>query len=49
MLKCLNIPVDGPGLVGGELGDPVEPGELGVLHGGPLLPRHLNLDQTKEN
>ena len=48
-MKCLNVPVDGPGLVGGELGDPVEASQLRVLHSGPLLPSHLNLDYTNEN
>ena len=49
----VNVPVDGPGLVGGKVGEPVEPRELAVLPGGgPLLPalasQHLNLDQTDQ-
>ena len=53
VLTLVNVPVDGPRLVGGELGQPVEPGELGVLRGGGLLlpglaRQHLNLDQTDQ-
>ena len=44
----LNIPVDGPGLVGGELGEPVHPSQLGVLRGGSRAGQHLNLDQTDQ-
>ena len=44
----LNIPVDGPGLVGGELGEPVQPSQLGVLRGGSRARQHLNLDQTDQ-